>query len=76
MVPYNGDIPQYMNNSHLQKSLLLFTLFICLVIPAQSVSAAGGGTLPAFSVFVGSETNGQAKVVRGVYKSRELWPCG
>jgi hypothetical protein len=56
-----------MKNILLKKSLLILTLLTCLVLPAQSVSAVGAGTLPEFSVFVASVTNGQAKIVRGVY---------
>jgi hypothetical protein len=67
VIPYNADIPSYMKIIHLRKSLLIFALLTCLVIQAQSVSAAGGGTLPVFSVFVSSVTNGQPKIVRGVY---------
>lgn len=61
------DIPSYMKNIHLQKSLLIFALFICLVMPAWSVSATSGETLPAFSGFISAVANGQAKVVGGVY---------
>ena len=37
------------------------------MIPSRSAGAAQAGTLPAFSDFVVAVTNGQAKVVRGVY---------
>ena len=67
LVPYNGNIPTHMKNKHLKNSLLIFALLICLVLLAPSVSAASAGTLPKFSVFEGSVTNGQEINVRGVY---------
>ncbi|MGD0877390.1 MAG: hypothetical protein ABSA01_04490 [Anaerolineales bacterium] len=51
----------------MKKSLLIFVLLGCLVLPASSVSAAVPGTLPGFSVFVSSVADGQAKIVSGVY---------
>jgi hypothetical protein len=56
-----------MKNNHLHKTLLVFALLICLVIPSLSASAAEGAVLPIFSSFVVAVSDGQAKVVRGVY---------
>lgn len=56
-----------MKNNQFQKTLLVFALLICLVIPSLSASAADGGALPSFSGFVVTVSDGQPKVVRGVY---------
>jgi len=56
-----------MKNKHFQKTFLVFALLICLMIPSLSASAAEGASLPAFSGFVVAVSDGQAKVVRGVY---------
>jgi hypothetical protein len=64
---YNGAIPIHMKNNRFQKTLLVFALLICLLVPSLSASAAEGGLLPVFSGFVVAVSNGQAKVVRGVY---------
>jgi hypothetical protein len=56
-----------MKNNPFQKTLLVFAMLICLMIPSLSANAAEGGALPVFSGFVVAVANGQPKVVRGVY---------
>jgi len=56
-----------MKINHLTKALLIFALLTCLVIPLRSASAAQGENIPAFYNFVVAVTDGQAKIVRGVY---------
>jgi hypothetical protein len=67
MALYNVDIPNQMKNNRLLKTLVVFSLLICLVIPYSSTSAADGAILPSFADFVASVADGQTGVVRGVY---------
>ena len=48
-------------------TLLALAMFILIVLPVKSASAAEKGNPPAFSGFIASVVNGQAKEVRGVY---------
>jgi hypothetical protein len=56
-----------MKNKPIRLTLLALALFILIVLPLRSASAAENGSLPAFSGFIASVVNGQAEEVRGVF---------
>jgi hypothetical protein len=67
MVPYNSPTPLWMKNNKLRMILLALALFVLIVLPLSSASAAESGDLPAFSGFIAAVVNGRAREVRGVY---------
>jgi len=67
LVPYNSPTPLWMKNNKIRMTLLALALFILILLPVRSASAAEKGNPQAFSGFIASVVNGQAKEVRGVY---------
>jgi hypothetical protein len=56
-----------MKNNKIRMTMLALALFVLIVLPVRSASAAENGSLPAFSGFIASVVNGQAEEVRGVF---------